>query len=456
MKTVRIGCGQGFWGDSLTAPLDLVRRGPLDFLVLDYLAEVTMSILARHRQKNPRAGYARDFVELIEQLLPELVEKGVVVLANAGGMNPLECGRAIVEVAKRTGFGALRVGVVEGDDISGRIDELLGAGEALAHLETGAPIADVRAELRSANVYLGAEPLVEALRQGAQIVVSGRVADPALVLAPLIHSFNWPLDDWNRLASGIVAGHIIECGAQCSGGNCSADWESIPALEDIGYPIVECREDGSFVVTKHPNTGGRVDERSVKEQLVYEIGDPRSYITPDVIADFTSLSVRGAGPDRVEVSGVTGRARPERLKASLSYFSGYSASGTMLYSWPKAREKAERAGEIVRRRLDALGLRFDKVHTEIIGANACHGAASDSPAKADPAEAMLRVAVRGRDEKSVERFTREIAPLVLNGPPSATAYFGARGAVHDIVAYWPTLVSRSSVSPTVTILGGDA
>jgi len=450
MKTIRIGCGQGFWGDSLEAPIELIRRGPLDYLVLDYLAEVTMSILARHKQKRPEAGYARDFIELMERVLPELVQRKIKVLANAGGMNPLSCARALAAVAKKHGLQKkVKIAVIQGDDILARVDELHSAGETFSHLASGRLFSEVRPKVRSANVYLGAEPLTVALAGGADIVITGRVADPALVLAPLVHEFSWGWNEWDKLSAGVVAGHVIECGAQCTGGNCSADWETIPQLADIGYPVLECRADGSFVVTKHANTGGRVDARSVKEQLVYEIDDPKRYITPDVIADFTSLELEDLGGDRVEIRAIRGTARPEKLKVSMSYDDGFLASGTLLYSWPNAREKAAAAEQIIRERLSQLGLTFEKIYAEAVGANACFGA-TQAASGPDPLEVMFRIAVKGQDIKAVERFTREIAPLVLNGPPSATSYFGSKGSVQEVVAYWPALIGREKIQPQVS------
>ncbi len=456
MKTTRIGCGQGFWGDWLEAPVDLIRQGPLDYLVLDYLAEVTMSILARQKQKRPEAGYARDFVELMDRILPEITQRKIRVLANAGGMNPFSCAKAVNAVAKKHGLaGHVKIAVVQGDDILGDVDSLRSTEDDFSNLDTGKSFDLIRPQLRSANVYLGAEPLSVALAGGAQIIITGRVADPALVLAPLVHEFGWGWSDWNKLAAGIVAGHIVECGAQTTGGNCSYDWESIPDLANIGYPVLECSSDGTFVVTKQPGTGGRVNIPGVKEQLVYEIGDPKRYVTPDVVADFTSIVLEDLGKDRVQVSGVKGSERPEKLKVSMSHADGFVASGTLLYSWPAAYRKARAAGEIIKERLERIGLAFDKIHVEAIGANACHGPIAD---RDDPelAEAMLRIAVKDKDIKIVERFTREIAPLVLNGPPSATSYFGSKGTVQEVVAYWPTLISRARIQPQVSFVTGDS
>jgi hypothetical protein len=442
---IRIANGQGFWGDWLEAPVRLIEQGPIDYLTLDYLAEVTMSILQKQKQKDPALGYARDFPPLIGRLRGKLRERGARVLANAGGVNPLACAREVKRLAPD-----LKVALVLGDDIYGRLDELLEKGHELRNLDTGAPLSSVRGRVLSANCYLGAFPLAEALATGADVVVSGRCADAALALAPMIHRFGWRPDDWDRLASGCVAGHILECGAQATGGNCQADWQSIPDLANIGYPIVEAEPDGSFAVTKHAGAGGRVDVAGVTEQLVYEIGDPRRYITPDVVVDFTSVRLEQEGPDRVRVSGGRGEPRTDSLKVSINYSAGWKAIGTLVYSWPDALEKARRADAIVRRRLADLGLRFDAVETEFFGVNACHGPAA--PPVADPAEVLLRIGARGQDRASIERFTRELVPLVLSGPPTATGYGDGRPAVKEIVAYWPALVARGEIRPQVEVL----
>ncbi|HTQ57992.1 MAG TPA: acyclic terpene utilization AtuA family protein [Bryobacteraceae bacterium] len=442
---IRIANGQGFWGDWLEAPVRLVDDGPIDYLTLDYLAEVTMSILQKQRQADPELGYARDFPPLIGRITGKLREKRIKVVANAGGVNPVACARAVLKAAP-----GLKVAVVLGDDVLGRIGEFLGKGYEMRNIDTGEPLAAIRDRILSANVYIGAFPLAEALATGADVVISGRCADAALVLAPMIERFGWRPDDYDKLAAGIVAGHIIECGAQCSGGNCQVDWQSIPDLANIGYPIVEAEADGSFVVTKHAGTGGRIDSHGVKEQLLYEIGDPRQYMTPDVIADFTSLALKDAGPDRVHGGGVRGRARPEMLKASISYHAGWKASGTLVYSWPQALEKARAADRITRRRLDQLGLKFEEIHTEFFGVNACHGPAAHPVS--DPPEVQVRISVRGPDRRAVERFTREMIPLVLTGPPGGTGYGEGRPEVRQIVAYWPALIPREEIRTRVEVV----
>jgi hypothetical protein len=448
---VRVASGQGFWGDSLEAPRQQVEGGPVDYLMLDYLAEVTMSILQKQKERDPAMGYARDFVGAMESVLPAVAERGVRVIANAGGVNPPACAAAVRAMAARAGRAdALRIGVITGDDLLPRLDELIDAGHTLANMDTGEALASVRDRVLSANAYLGSEPIVEALASGANVVITGRSTDTALTMAPLRHEFGWRADDWNRLAAGIVAGHIIECGAQCSGGNCLYDWRSIPDLANVGYPIVVARADGTFEITKHPGTGGRVSVPTVSEQLVYEMGDPHSYITPDVVADFTTIRLEDAGADRVRVSGIEGRPSTDKLKVSIAYRAGFKAVGTLVYSWPDAMEKAQLADRVLRERLDRLGLRFDAIVTEYVGVNATHGPLAG--AAGDVAEVQLRVGVRGSDRAAVERFTREIAPLVLNGPPSVTGFAGGRPKVEEMVAYWPALVDKTVVTPRVEVL----
>jgi hypothetical protein len=444
--SVRVGGGQGFWGDALDAPSRLVHGGPVDYLMLDYLAEVTMSILQKQKERDPKMGYARDFIGAVESVLDTVVDGKVRVVANAGGVNPRACADAV-----RALSGRLRIGVVTGDDLLPRLDALVADGHALAHMETGEPLASVRDRVLSANAYIGSAPIRAALAQGANVVITGRSTDTALTMAPIAETFGWRPDDYDRLAAGIVAGHIIECGAQCSGGNCLYDWRDIPDLADVGYPIIEAAADGSFVVTKHPKTGGRVSIATVSEQLVYEMGDPHQYITPDVIADFTTIRLEEVGPDRVRVSGIRGAAPTDKLKVSIAYRAGFKAVGTLVYAWPEALDKARTADRVLRERLDRLGLRFDKVLTEFVGASATHGGLAGA-ASPDLAEVQLRVGVRGERRADVERFTREIAPLVLNGPPSVTGFAGGRPKVEEIVAYWPALIDKRVVHTEVEVV----
>jgi len=452
MKTVRIANGQGFWGDSLQAPIEQVRRGPIDYLTLDYLAEITMSIMQKQRARDPNTGYARDFVSMIEEILPDLVERNIKVVANAGGVNPEACRDAVIEAARRRGFGGkIKIGIVAGDDIMSRLDDFIRRGVELKNQETGEPLAAVRSRVQSANVYFGGRDVADALDKGGQIIIAGRVTDTGLSLGPMIHEFGWGRDDWDRLSAGTIAGHTVECGAQCTGGNCFIDWETIPNMADIGYPIIEAQPDGTFSITKHKGTGGRITVASIKEQLLYEMGDPREYITPDCVADFTTIQLEQQGADRVGFSGIKGRPATDLYKVSISYSAGWKAVGSLVYGWPDAYKKAQAADRVVRERLDRLGLKFDSVLTEFVGVNACYGALSGEPSP-DIAEVMFRIGVRSENKRAVERFTREVAPLVLNGPPTVTGFASGRPKLEEIIAYWPALIPKSEVKSEISVI----
>lgn len=450
-QKVRVAGGQGFWGDLLSAPVDQVRLGQTDYLMLDYLAEVTMSIMQKQRARDPEAGYARDFVALMREILPDCVERNIKVLSNAGGVNVEGCAAAIGETARELGLSGVKIGIVTGDDIMPRLDEFLEKGIEINNMDTGEPLSAIREQVQSANVYLGAGPLVEALDQGAQIVVGGRLTDTGLTLAPLMHEFGWGFDDWDRIAAGTIAGHIIECGAQCSGGNCQYEWQSIPDLANVGFPIVEAAPDGEFVITKHDGTGGRINIPSVKEQLLYEMGDPKGYITPDVVADFSSIQLAADGEDRVRVFGIKGNPNTEFYKVSIAYSAGWKAVGTLVYAWPDAYQKAQAADKILRHRLEKLGLKFDVILTEYVGVNATHGKLAGEPPPDIP-EVQLRIGVRGPDKAAVERFTKEIAPLILTGPPAVTGFAGGRPKVEEIMAYFPALIPKTLIVPDVKVI----
>ncbi|MGH7657523.1 MAG: acyclic terpene utilization AtuA family protein, partial [Gemmatimonadales bacterium] len=329
------------------------------------------------------------------------------------------------------------------------LDGLIERGHRLDNMDTGAPLDTIRERVQAANVYLGMSPIVEALDRDARIVITGRVTDTALVLGPMFHEFAWDPSDYDLVASGTVAGHIIECGAQSSGGNFQRDWKRARQLEKVGFPIIEAAADGTFVVTKHPGTGGLVSPASVAEQLVYEIGDPEHYLTADGSADFTSIQLQKAGRDRVRVSGIRGGPPTDSYKVSIAYSYGWKAIGTLVYSWPDAYAKAREADRIIRRRLDAVGLEFEKIHTEYVGVDATHGHLAGPP-DPDLPEVQLRIGVRGPERGPVDRFTREIAPLVLTGPPGVTGY-GYKPDVKEIVAFWPALLDRTEVDPHVAV-----
>lgn len=430
MRSVRIGNGCGFWGDSVDAPVRLAEAGRLDYLTLEYLAELTMSILALLKQRDANAGYATDFVELLPRLAPVLERQpNLRIVTNAGGMNPLACGRKCRELLPNR-----RIAVVSGDDLMPDLDQLLAAGHALAHFDTGEPLASIRSKVVSANAYLGSAPIAEALDRGANVVVTGRVADACLTVGPLMHEFGWTTDD--LLAAGTVAGHLIECGAQATGGLWMNADEST-RLDDVGYPIADVREDGTFTISKPDGTGGAVNVETVSEQLLYEVADPARYFTPDVVADFTSVNLHQKAKDVVEVTGSRGRPATETYKVSLAYRDGFTAAGTLVLAGPQAVMNARRSGEILLARLKRVGIEFEDSHIEVIG---------------EGREVVLRVAVRDPRRAAVERFTKEFAPLVTSGFAGTTGYTTGRAAVREVFAYWPALIAKSAVTPRVEIL----
>jgi hypothetical protein len=444
--TIRIANAGGYWGDDLAQFQRQVELGPVDVVTLDFLAEITMSIMQKQRARDPKSGYARDFIAQVEAALPILVERGIKVITNAGGVNPLACRGTLLERIQQHGH-QVEVAAVVGDDLMDRLGELSASGVTLDHMDDGTSFQTVRDRVSSANAYFGAWPVVEALKSGAQIVVTGRCTDTGITLAPMIHAFGWAPDDWDRLASGIVAGHVIECGAQSTGGNYT-DWHRIRHYEAIGYPVIEVSPDGSFVVTKHPGTGGAVTVRSVTEQLVYEMGDPRGYITPDVVADFGTIRLEQVGRDRVRVWGVRGRPAPGSLKVSASYFDGWKASGSLIISAPEAVAKARAFGDLFWRR---LGLEFVETHTELVGHSACWGPLAPDR---DPAEVLLRLSVRDADKSKIEQFSKLVPAVILSGPPGV-AVTGGRPQAQDVVAYWPALVPRDRVKPKIVTRDGE-
>jgi hypothetical protein len=448
-QKIRIASGQGFWGDLQTAPLEQVTKGPVDYVMMDFLAEVTMSIMQKQKKRNPELGYAKDLVHIIEQILPTCVEKNIKVITNGGGVNPKACSDAILKAAEKHHFRNVKVGVVLGDDILERMDELSKNGIKLNNMETGESVDNIGHKILSANVYFGALPIVEALKQDAQFVITGRTTDTGLTLAPMMHEFGWNENDWDKLAAGTVAGHILECGAQSSGGNFSADWESVPDMANIGFPIAEAYPNGEIIITKHETLGGKVSRQTVTEQLLYEIGNPKEYITPDCVADFTSIQLEEVGTNRVKMFGVKGKPATEFFKVSMSYLDGYVTFATLTYAWPDALKKAQVANEILRARLKKLGLEFEEIRTEYLGYNSCHGPLSTKNGELN--EVVLRIGVRGHDHKSVEHFGKEIAPLILTGPPSVTGFAGGRPKPSEVIAYWPALIKKSAVKPQVLV-----
>ena len=445
-KTIRIGNAQGFWGDSVDAPINMLRGGPIDYITMDYLAEVTMSIMQKQKLRSPDRGYATDFVQFIDAVLPELMERNVKVIANAGGVNPEACRDALVAVAKKHGVEGLKIAIVTGDDIMGRLEEFRDLGEPLENMDTGEGLFEKQRDILSANVYMPTGGIVQALDQGAQIVVTGRGTDPGLVLGPIIHEFGWK--SWDALAAGTVAGHILECGAQCTGGNFT-NWQSVDDMTNLGYPIAEVSEDGGLVITKHQGTGGLVTVDTVSEQLLYEMGDPKNYITPDCVADFSSIVLGQDGKDRVSVSQVRGGEATPFYKVSISYLNGYKATSQLTVSGPDAYAKAQKCAEVLWGRLARAGFHYEDKTTEYLGVGVCHEGivlpAVDAP------EVVLRVAVKDPDRAKVDRFGKEIAPLVTSGPPGVTGFAGGRPKAQEIVAYWPALIRKELIEVVVQV-----
>jgi hypothetical protein len=468
---LRIANGAGFLGDNLDAPRLLVERAEVDYLTLEYLAELTMSILARQREKNPAAGYANDFLEVLKSLLPALkTQPRLKVITNGGGVNPSACAAAAATILADAGLGDTIIGVVSGDDLLPRIGEIQSAGCPFDNLDTNRPLSELKSPIIAANAYLGGQPIAEALAGGARIVITGRVADASLTVGPAMHELRRDWSDWNFLAGVSVAGHLIECGAQVTGG-LFRHWQKLN-LGDVGYPIAEINEDGSCVITKPENTGGLVNRHTVIEQLGYEIADPAHYLTPDVDVDFTTVHVDDVGPNRVAVRGATAQASPENYKVSLAYHDGFTAAGQLLVYGNDCVEKARACGEIIFKRLQNAGLTFNNKLIECLGAgdgvpevrvldtqvegtsSGGRSLPSQPSAEAEGCatrEVVLRVAVHDARREAVERFTREFAPLITSGPPGLAGYAAGRPQVRPVYAYWPTLVPKKFVIPQVSV-----
>ena len=445
-KVVIANCS-GFWGDDPTAAKRQVEGGPIDYLVMDYLAEITMAIMQKQRQRNPEAGYATDFVDQLRDILPACAARNIRIVANAGGVNPLGCKQAVEKLAAELGLSEqIKVGVVLGDDIYENLDDILSAGEPLTHMDSGQPLESIRDRVLSANVYLGAAPVVRALDLGANIVIAGRVTDTSVTLAPLIHEFGWARDDWDRMAAGIIAGHIIECGAQCTGGNFT-DWHKVPSYVNMGFPIVEAHADGRFVVSKHPGSGGLVSVHTITEQLLYEMGAP-SYLCPDCTARFDSISLHQDGPDRVAVSGIRGEPPPDKLKVSISTADGYRSFGRLVISGPRAKEKAELVAATLWEEAGGED-NFEATSTQLIGIDACHPAHP----REEPAELLLQLAARDADKRKIDAgLNRRVVSKVLGSVPGIT-YLADQGRprASDVVGYWPALVSYDKVPVGVQV-----
>lgn len=457
MKSIRIANTQAFWGDSTDAAASLLAQSPdIDYLTLDYLAEVTMSILARQKQKDPTLGYARDFVDVIKSLVPFWKSGSKLkIVTNAGGLNPQACAQSVssvlASVLQHAGL-SLKVASISGDDV---LAHLLAHPESreYSHLESQRSLADIKDKLVTANAYIGAGPVIEALKRGAQIIVTGRVADPSLTVAPCAHEFNWSELDYDKIAGATIAGHLIECGTQVTGG-ISTDWMSLTDQHRLGFPIVEISPDGTAIVTKPPNTSGLISRRTVKEQLLYEIGDPDNYISPDAIVSFLSLKLDELPDNRVRVSGAKGRPTTDYYKVTATYRAGFRASGTLTIIGRDAVAKARRTGEVIREKMKCVGLDPQHYLAECIGSGDTMPAVL--PRRDDLFETVLRVSVRDERKQVVEKFARELIPMVTAGPQGTTGYFDGRPTVREVFGYWPCLIKRDLVKPVVTLHSPEA
>lgn len=448
---IRLGAGSGFWGDGMDPALELLEKGNLDYLGFDFLAELTMALLQRQKLKNPDTGYIPDVVAYMKAMMAPARERGTRLVSNGGGANPAAAARAIAAEAARQGLRGTRVALVEGDDLLPQLDALLRDGLTLANLDTGdEDFAAIRSRVVAANVYTDASGIVEALAGGADVVVTGRVSDNAVYVGPIMHEFGWRHDaaHADRIGAAITVGHIVECAAACTGGM-SSRYAEMPDMGRVGFPIIEFHRDASAVITKVPGSGGRVDQWTVKEHLLYEITDPRHYAMPDGVADFTTLRLAEEGPDRLRVTGMSGRPRPDQLKLVVGYQDGWIGEGMLFFPWPDALGRAAKARQTLTERFERLGLQAEAIHFDLVGVNMLHGPAAPPPGH-EPNEVGLRVAVRTRTQEEAEKVRRACAHLWIMGP-GGTA-FGVPLKPRPVVALWPTLVPRGVVRQTVDIL----
>ncbi len=452
MDKVIIGGGQGFWGDSNDAAIHMVKNSNINYMACDYLAELTLSIMARQKLKNPQAGYARDFLEMMRACGKEAYEKNIRVLTNAGGMNIEGMVEALKQLAEEQELHGLKIGYVLGDEISAEIPRLLAEGVKFDNMDDIGDFNEVKDKIFNANVYFGHEPTLACLEQGANIVITGRSTDSALFLSPIMHELGIAPDDWNNLARGIMVGHCLECGGQGAGGNFDYGWRDVPRMDELGFPIAEI-DKHDFVLTKAPDCGGLISEQSVKEQFLYEVHDPANYITPDVNVDISKATLTQIGENRVRVGNIAGKKRPDMLKLSMGYHAGYKVATMLSFAWPDAYEKAQYAADILMKKMKRKGLKAEEIRIDYIGLNALHlGVADMDPEKVkDLNEVVLRIAIRTLTKDEAYKIVPEVSPLQLNGPPGAS-FFGGRARVQEVIGLWPTLIPRDAVKLTSHIL----
>lgn len=452
MKRIRIGGGQGFWGDSPDAAIHMIKEGKLDYLACDYLAELTLSIMQRQKLKNPKAGYAKDFITLMDCIQEEAYQKKIGILTNAGGMNIEGAVQALYEQAQKKELHGYKIGYVLGDDLLNQMDELIAAGHEFRNIDNGLPIHEIKDNIVNVNVYHGHEAIVECLQQGADVVITGRAADSALFLSPLVKEFGWESDEYEQLARGIMVGHMLECGGQGAGGNFDYDWRSVPNMDQLGFPIAEITESDLFI-TKAEHCGGLISEQSVKEQFLYEVHDPANYLTPDVNVDISKATITQVGEQRVKVEHIHGKERPDMLKLCVGYHAGYKVETYLSFAWPDAYEKAKAAADILMKKMERKGLKAEEVHISYLGLNALHLGVADMSEEAIQGlnEVVLRVAIRTLDKDEAYKIIPEVSPLQLNGPPGAS-FFGGRAKVREVIGLWPTFIPRDAIKLTSHIL----
>ena len=443
-KTINIANGQGFWGDSIDAPKKLINNKILDYLTLDYLAEVTMAIMQKQYHKSADRGYAHDFVEFVSNSVDQILENNIKIITNAGGVNPYTCAE---EIKSKTND-ELKIAVVEGDNIIDKIDEYIDSGIKFDNLDNGKDILEIRDKICSANIYIDSFVVAEALKHNPNIVLGGRITDPGLVVGPCLHEFGWDKKDYNKIAAATVAGHILECGAQCTGGNHTRWWE-VENFVDIGYPIVSISDNALFDIHKDSKSGGLINKLTVTEQLLYEMGDPSRYLSPDVTVDFTSINLEDTNNNKVSVSNVKGMAPTDTYKVAVNYISGYKANGKLTVTAPYAKEKATKIGQVIIDRLKNNGVIFDDYKIDYIGYNSC--SAQSLPVNENPNEITVSISVKDKVRSKIERFSKEIAPLITNGPPGITGFAGGRPKVQEVISYWPTLIPKDIVKTNVRI-----
>ena len=445
-KTIKIANGQGFWGDSIDAPYNLIKYGEIDYLTLDYLAEVTLSIMQRQKIKNKQKGYATDFIDLIKRVINDIIEKNIKIITNAGGVNPEICKEKLLELAKELDLD-IKIAIIKGDDILSDINSLLNKGVSFNNMDDNSKFESIQDKVYSANAYIDSFSIAEALSTGAQIVLAGRVSDPGLVLGPAIYEFNWKKNDYDKLAAGTLAGHILECGAQCTGGNFS-NWEKVPDMYNIGYPIATLTDSTTFTISKDPNSGGIINRYTIIEQILYEMGNPKKYISPDVVVDFTSFKIKELSKDFIEIYGVKGYKDTNTYKVSINYFNGYKASGQLTVSGPNALDKAKLTSKIIWKRLERAGIFFEDKLTEFLGLSSCHGTKIKEYNPKNN-EIVLRLSVRDYDKEKIIRFGKELAPVITTGPPGITGFSGGRPRPQEIIAFWPCLIEKKHIKTKI-------